>query len=175
MKCGDERNLFFERKALPSNFLKKKVQSKNQGRFLPRKDCFFCFAKRGEVCFLFPVLLSGEGIWLFQSYLSPGLKALPKELIFGSNLFLKGLIFQSYLSPCLTAILPTSVTLYSCIFQSYLSPCLKTFFLKKEALPRKDCFLLRKKRRALFFIPCLDRRGRYRKPRRGFLIVSILP
>jgi len=53
MKCGDERNLFFERKALPSNFLKKKVQSKNQGCFLPRKDCFFASQKEASFVFYF--------------------------------------------------------------------------------------------------------------------------
>ena len=65
---------------------------------------------------------------VFQSYLSPGLtnlffkrKALPKELIFGSNLFLKGLMFQSYLSPGLTEFLE-AVHKEEQGFQSYLSP-----------------------------------------------------
>ena len=56
--------------------------------------------------------------------------SLPKELIFGSNLFLKGLIFQSYLSPGLTLVhSPQLLCLYS--FQSYLSPGLTIFPLLK--------------------------------------------
>ena len=72
-------------------------------------------------------------------------------------------------------------------FQSYHSPGLKTFsqkekpyhqtFLKRKFNRRtRAVFTSEKKRGELcFFISCLDRRGRYRKPRRGFLIVSILP
>jgi len=42
--------------------------------FFYQERIVFASQKRGEVCFLFPVLLSGGGIRLFQSYNSPCLK-----------------------------------------------------------------------------------------------------
>ena len=59
--------------------------------------------------------------------------SLPKELIFGSNLFLKGLIFQSYLSPGLTKDMSSKRWCLN-TFQSYLSPGLTPFpkLMKEE-------------------------------------------
>jgi len=56
MKCGDERKQSFslKEKLYHQTFLKRKFNQRNRAVFASQK--------RGEVCFLFPALIGGEGI-----------------------------------------------------------------------------------------------------------------
>jgi len=64
MKCGDERKQSFSLKErlYHQTFLKRKFNQRTKGVFYQER-IVFCFAKKeARFVFLFPVLLSGEGI-----------------------------------------------------------------------------------------------------------------
>ena len=109
--CFFTKTFSLKEKLYHQTFLKRKFNQRTKAVFYQER-IVFASEKRGEVCFLFPALIGGEGIWLFQSYLSPGL-----------TLNLISLFPVPWL-----------------IFQSYLSPGLKTFSLK-EKLYQKNLFL----------------------------------